>query len=209
MNKSKKTDSLETSFTARAEIIESSLQQWRAQSWSWNYYPAFGSLMIAHGLQRTYFGIVYQMQTGSIDQNRYPHAYQKTEQELLQEQPQIFELLTTTFSCINLGYQHEGKIQHLTPPEPPALHTFVGPCPAQLSSHFFASNHYLPLLFGAQLIGTGALDELLLALLAYQKNLDLLSHQRVSQFIKTFSLLTGNDYRRLKLFLERAQAIIA
>lgn len=195
-------------FDARAEIVESSLQQWIAQSWQWNYYPPFGSLCIANTKKRTYFGIVCAMQTRSIDNNRYPHAYQKTEEELLIEQPQIFELLTTTFTCITIGYQENSHIYYIIPPELPPIHTFVGPCPDQLAIQFFSKNHFLHVLFGGQHNSLCNIDELLLALCMYQKTLNCLNKENINHFIKAFSLLTGNDYRRLKLFLERAQELI-
>ena len=58
---------------------------------------------------RTVCGIVHQVQTGSMDPVRYPFAYQKTEAELRAEQPQIFEFLKTTFSCLSsLGIKKKG-----------------------------------------------------------------------------------------------------
>ena len=52
------------------------------------------------------------------------------------------------------------------------------------------------------------LDELLLATLKHQVDLGILNKERFTTLIKTFSLLTGNDYRRLKLFLQRAGPLV-
>ncbi len=93
-----------------AEVIESSLHGWLAQSWQWDTFPSFGSIVTIQGKKRTHFGIVHQIQTGSMDPVRYPFPYQKTEEELLKEQPQIFEFLKTTFSCLIIGYQEKGSI---------------------------------------------------------------------------------------------------
>jgi len=62
-----------------AEVIESSIAGFLAQSWQWDNFPTFGSLVIIKEKRRTLFGIVHQVQTGSMDPMRYPFTYQKTE----------------------------------------------------------------------------------------------------------------------------------
>lgn len=190
-----------------AEVIESSLQSWLAQSWQWNYFPPFGTLVHIQQSNRIVFGIVHQVQTGSMDPTRYPFPYQKTEEELLREQPQIFEFLKTTFSCVTIGYQEKGTIVYQLAPEPPKIHAFVSHVDAALSKQFFAHDAYLHCLFGlsAQIFN---LDELLLALLQQQAALHILNEYKMKNFMHSYTLLTGNDYRRLKLFLQRAGPLI-
>ncbi len=190
-----------------AEVIESSLHGWLAQSWQWDTFPSFGAIVTIQGKKRTHFGIVHQIQTGSMDPIRYPFPYQKTEEELLKEQPQIFEFLKTTFSCLIIGYQEKGHIYYMMAPEPPKIHAFVQPISLDLAKQFFSSQKYLHLLFSLS-NQIANLDELLLAVLKQQGQLDTLSEAKLAAFIEDFSLLTGNDYRRLKLFLQRAQAIM-
>ena len=189
-----------------AEVIESSLVGWLAQSWQWDSFPAFGSLVIIENNKRLIFGIVHQIKTGSMDPMRYPFAYQKTEEELLREQPQIFEFLKTTFSCLTLGYKQNNKILYQLAPEPPKIHSFVGSAPIELIQEFFTDEHYLHILFGLsnQLFN---LDELLLALLKNLNDQKLLTTSNTKSFVQNLSLLIGNDYRRLKLFLQRAQPL--
>lgn len=190
-----------------AEVIESSLHGWLSQCWQWNQFPYFGSLVTVQTKKRTLFGIVHQIQTGSMDPTRYPFPYKKTEEELLQEQPQIFEFLKTTFSCLTIGYQEHNKIFYLLAPEPPQIHSFVEPASHILSTNFFSNEQYLHLLFSLahQVFN---IDELLLAILKYQTAGNMVTHEKINTFIQTFSLLTGNDYRRLKLFLQRAEQIV-
>ncbi|TET06713.1 hypothetical protein E3J79_01255 [Candidatus Dependentiae bacterium] len=187
-----------------AEVIESSLQGWLAQSWQWNCFPVFGSLVTIKTKKRHIFGIVHQIQTGSMDPMRHPFPYQKTEEELLQEQPQIFEFLKTTFSCLTLGYCENEKIIYLLAPEPPQIHSFVTMASKEASIRFFSNEQYLHLIFNAshQLFN---IDELLLAMLKQQALFGLLNEAIILHFVETFSLLTGNDYRRLKLFLQRVE----
>jgi hypothetical protein len=191
---------------AFAEIIESSLQGWVAQTWQWDNFPPFGSLVSVQQGSRTCIGLVHQVKTGSIDPVRAPFAYQKTEQELLQEQPQIFEFLKTTFSCLSLGYLENGKLFYTLAPEPTKIHAFVAPASAQLSTQFYNSPDYLHLLFGfAHHVEN--IDELLLALLKNKAQIQLLTPAHLEGFMATYALLTGNDYRRIKLFLQRVQRI--
>jgi hypothetical protein len=193
---------------AFAEIIQSNLQTFMGQCWQWNEIPSFGSLVTIEAKNKTIFGIVYQIETGSMEPGRYPFPYQKTHEQLLAEQPQIFEFLKTTFSCISLGYADKGKIYYLTPPEPPLIHSFIAPSLPEQSRLFFAHNSYLNLLFGAANL-VPSMDELLLALLKGKNTLNPLKNGSfLNDFIENYNLLIGNDYRRLKLFLERIEGLL-
>jgi hypothetical protein len=189
-----------------AEIIESSLQTFLGQCWQWDIMPQFGSLVIAQNGNRPLFGLVYQIQTGSMDPTRYPFAYQKTHEELRAEQPQIFEFLKTSFSCLCVGYQEKGRIYYITPPEPPKIHSFLQIADDEMARLFFAKNSYLPLLFGFS--SPIPIDELLLALLKQQNTLKTLKNEAIRELLQSYSLLVGNDYRRLKLFAQRLQSFI-
>lgn len=190
-----------------AEVIEGSLHQWIAQTWHWDTFPPFGSLISIKSEKRTLLGIVHQVHTGSLDSQRYPFAYQKTEEELKREQPQIFEFLKTTFTCLAIGYQEQGKNYYLVPPEPPKIHSFVGSITDEEIKLFFTHPHYLHLLFSfaSQLTN---LDELLLAIVRQLHHQQMLTEEKLCAFTQTFSLLTGNDYRRLKILMQRIEHII-
>lgn len=184
-----------------AEIVESNLTNFTAQSWQWDTFPEFGSLVTVETKKRILFGVVYAIQTGSMEPGRYPFTYQKTEEELLAEQPQIFEFLKTSFSCLTLGFSEHEVLYHQLAPGPPKIHSFVGPATEIQTKQFFASNNFLHLLFSAP--GIEQLDELILALLRTAKKQKLLQEDKLESFIETFALLIGNDYRRLKLFMSR------
>lgn len=190
-----------------AEVIESSLMGWRAQSWSWDTFPLFGSLLTIQKKDITHIGIVHAIETGSLEAGRYPFAYKKTEEELLEEQPQIFEFLKTSFSCLTIGYIKHNKLYYQLAPQPPKIHAFVQEAPQELISLFFSSHRYLHILFSAS-HNTINLDELMLAILAYATRHAPLPTKSFEEFINLFSLLTSNDYRRLKLFLQRAEPIL-
>ena len=190
-----------------AEVIQSSLQEWTAQTWKWDNFPQFGHIVKIEGQKRTLFGVVYQTQTGSLDPIHTTVAYKKTEEELKAEQPQIFEFLKTTFSCLTIGYEEKGKIFYQRSPEPPKIHAFVSTVTTDEAKKLFRNNSYLHLLFGNE-NKIGSIDELLLAILKFKSSSINLNSDQISSFAKDFSLLTGNDYRRLKIFLQRAQNIL-
>jgi len=195
------------SSKAFAEVIESSLSGFLAQTWQWDRFPVFGSLVCVDAGTRTLYGIVHQVRTGSMDPVRYPFAYQKTEVELMAEQPQIFEFLKTTFNALIIGYQEKGRFYYTSAPQPAKIHAFITQTPKDLCKQFLYQDQYLHLLFGLQ-SELFNLDELLLALIAYQASLGIMHKERIARFIQIFCLLTGNDYRRLKLFLQRMQPMI-
>lgn len=197
----------ETQQTCFAEILESSITTWKAQSWQWDAIPEFGSLVVATSHGRIVFGIIYDITTGPIDPIRQPVAYQKTEEELLKEQPQIFEFLTTSFSCVAIGYQEQGQFFYNLPPQPPKMHTFVGHATTEQYQQCFASEQFLQLLFNSTLQLN--LQELLLAIIKHQLNRKTLTKKRLNGFIESFFMLNKNNYLQTKMFLSRLQQLLA
>ena len=192
-----------------AEVIESSLDNFLAQCWQWDFFPKFGSLVQIESEQEIVLGIVCQVNTGSMDPMRYPFPYQKTEEELLEEQPQIFEFLKTTFKVQICGFLEKkagSKILYILPTKPCKIHSFVEEAMIKTVANFFDEPNFLHLLFAfsSQIPN---LDELLLAIFRQLSSQKLLTLEKMDSFCQTFSLLTGNDYRRLKLFLKRVDAV--
>lgn len=190
-----------------AEIIESNLSTWSAQCWNWQESPTFGSLVItSHGPLKI-FGIVQSITTGSIDQIRQPIAYQKTEEELLAQQPQIFEFLQTTFTNITIGYQESDRVFYHLAQKPPKIHAFVQNASDEQYKLFFENEQFLHLLFNMsnQIFN---LDELLLALLKQLSVKNLLNKKNLNNFIENFALQHKNDYQTLKIFLQRTERLL-
>lgn len=190
-----------------AEIVESSLYNWTAQCWRWDTVPEFGSLIHIPHKKRTIYGLVYGITTGSLDSNRYPFTYQKTEEELMAEQPQIFEFLKTHIACVTLGFEEHEKVIYQIPPEPPKIHAFVGAVPPQTLKVFFSRPDFLHLLF--QSPETTQIDELFLALLRHLKKHNLVTTEKITSYLETITLLIGNDYRRLSILMQRIESLIS
>jgi len=185
-----------------AEIISSNISTWQAQTWQWDIMPEFGSLVTVIDNGRTIFGIVYDISTSPIDAIRQPIPYKMTQEELLQNQPQIFQFLKTSFSCIALGYkeQHD-TIYYNLPPQPPKMHTFVGYATRQELELFFKNQQYLYILCnGTENLNT---NELLLAIIKHQMSNKILTKELFNTLIQTFFRLNKNNYLQTKLFLSR------
>ena len=192
--------------TSFAEILESNISHFTAQTWQWNAIPEFGSLVTATSNNRTIFAIIYDIKTGPIDPIRQPVPYQKTEQELLQEQPQIFEFLSTQFSCIAIGYFENNQFFYNLPPQPPKMHTFVHHATLQEYEQCFASEQFLYLLCNTK--EQINLEELLLAIIKHQLTNKVLTKERFNKFIEAFFMLNKNNYVQTKMFLTRVQQLL-
>ncbi len=184
-----------------AEVIESSLKGWVAQSWQWDFIPEFGSIVSIEAKEKTLFGLVYKSSMGSLEESRHVFAYKKTLPELRAEQPHIFEFIQTTFACVLIGFLEDSSYFYRLAPTPALLHAFVQPISHDNLKEICKTDQFLHLIFSLQ--NECNVDELLLALIAFFKKRGVVSSSFYEKFYETFSVLIGNDYRRLKIFLQR------
>ena len=184
------------------EVVASSLSSWIVQTWQWERFPEFGSIVRLEVGQQQLFGIVYHIQTGSDDPTRQPFAYQKNELELRRDQPQIFEFLKTTFTCLPIGYREGDRLQFYLPSRPPQIHNFVSLATASDLADLCQQAGLLQVLF-TQATRVDSFEELLLALLRHLQPHGLVTRELLMQLIEHLTLLWASDYRRLKLFMDR------
>ena len=97
--------------TEIGEVIGSSNTEFIAESSLLHNSPPFGSFIKVEG-RETIYAVVFNAYTHSLEPNRLAIAYHRSEQELRDEQPQIFELLKTKFEAVIIGYETEGTIRH-------------------------------------------------------------------------------------------------
>lgn len=74
------------------------------------------------------FGLVYHVETTSVDAAHRPTALNLSRQELREQQPQIFDLLRTDFSVVITGFRDAERYFAYLPPFPPMVHDFVYAC---------------------------------------------------------------------------------
>lgn len=188
------------------EVVHSTISQWTTQAWQYDCYPEFGTVVCLQSAQVQIFGVVYYIKTGSDDPARQAFAFQKTPAELVQEQPQIFACLKTNFSAIPLGYLQAEQLVYAMPPRPPQMHSFVRlASPAELVN-LLANSGCVQALF-SQYAKVEYFEELLLAFLRYLEQNSLVSRALLMQISEQLLLATTNDYRRLKMFMDRVRDI--
>ena len=183
-----------------AEIIESSTTQFTAQARELNGSPPFGAF-VKVGASPTAIAMICDITTGTTEPNRRPVAYGKTEDELREEQPQIFELLRTEITATIVGYTDERGMKHCLPPQPPRLHSFVSCCAPEEICEFTGRFDYFRTLIG---VGGTLSDELMIA--AIQQTCACRGDAGRRWFIragKELSRLLRDDYDRLESILRR------
>src|SRR2546423_15572533 len=124
------------------EVVEASTTQFSAQCVTLHEPPPLGCFVkIESGKQsasdpfaksripdNAVFGLVYQAATRSLDPNRRAAAYGLEEDDLRREQPQVYELLVSEFTCLVVGHSRVGQHYSYLPPRPPGIHSRVWMC---------------------------------------------------------------------------------
>ncbi|RTL07409.1 hypothetical protein EKK58_01505 [Candidatus Dependentiae bacterium] len=190
-----------------AEIIESSLTKITAQCWDVEVPPSFGQCIQIKSEAICVYALVYHIQTGSFDTLRKPSPFKKTIAELKKEQPHIFEFLITTFTCIPIAYSYQQKIIYGIPPQPPSIHEFILPVDPKQIAILFAKKHFLMSVFNLQ-DQVGNVDELIISCFRFIYQKELFYHDYYVDFLDTYALLTGNDYKRVKLFASKLEELL-
>lgn len=163
--------------------------------------PALGSLVKVHLQERAHhvLGLVYHVETKSIDSIHRPVALNMTRQELREQQPQIFDLLKTDVLALTLGYQEGRTYFQYLPPYPPLIHDFVYACTPDEIHDFTERLIFLRTL----LSNPNTHDEVIAAFLRHSYQMR--KHDQV--FLKKagqeLSRLLKDDYDRLVSIVQR------
>src|SRR5579883_886370 len=111
------------------EIIATETTAVTAQSYELNQAPAFGSLLrIPVPGDTTYYALCYGSATGSIEPGRHAVAwgrFEDDEDDIYRRQPQLGQVLRTTFDALLVGYEGATGIVQRVPAMPPRLHALV------------------------------------------------------------------------------------
>lgn len=87
--------------------------------------PRFGSFVKVAAGEATVYGVVASVETGSLDAGRRPVAFGMRWEQLLREQPQLVELLQTTFEVAAVGFGDSSGLHLYLSPQPPRVHEAV------------------------------------------------------------------------------------
>lgn len=181
------------------EVVESSTTELIAQARELHGAPSFGQFVRVEAAMPV-VGIVFNVFTHSIEPNRRPTAYGKTEEELRLEQPQIFELLRTEFQALVIGYLDGDESVQILPPQPAHIHSFVHLCSDEQVRAFTRTDDYLRSILNTAKIPT---DELVIAVLRHTVRAHAHAPAYLVQMGKELSRLLSDDYDRLSSIIRR------
>ena len=187
---------------AFAEIIASSLHTFSACCWKWNITPEFGSLVKVKQNDKTMYAIVYNIKTTSLDPMRDIHVYQKTEEEMYQEYPHLFDFLKTTFEALVIGYLEHSQYYYARLKTPIKLYSFTEYATEEELQLFFSDPQSMNLLLHPGIL-IEQYEDLLCSVIKIQKKLNVLSHDRLATVMSQYALSTNASYRHLKTFFDR------
>ena len=168
--------------------------------------PPTQTLRSGVSLPPAVYALVYGANTASLEPNRRPSALGfADEDEMRNQQPQIFELLRTEFSGLLIAYSEGGDkpLRRHLPPLPPRIHSRVYACTPEETRLL---TEELSFLRGLLLPSGGALagvpsDELAAACLRQARD----AHPDESAFLlkagRTLATLLATDYERLQAIL--------
>lgn len=164
--------------------------------------PPFGSFVKVDCQESeiNIIGVIYRVETGSIDNVHRPIAMNLTRQELREQQPQIFDLLKTDFYALIIGYQENNKIYQYLPPHPPQIHDFVYTCNEKEVRKITQNLDFLRTILESTCNPT---DELIAATLRIYYQINGQNKEFLIKAGKELSSLLKDDYDRLKGILKR------
>ena len=133
------------------EIVAAATTTCTAQSYELNRAPAFGSLLRvpvpgASGHSPIYYALCFGAQTGAIEPGRHAVAWGRLdddEADIYRRQPQLSQVLRTTFDALLVGYSDGGAVAQRVPAMPPCLHALVYEATCDEVAHFNADLSYL------------------------------------------------------------------
>ena len=181
------------------EVVESSTTELIAQARELHGAPSFGQFVRVEAAMPV-VGIVFNVFTHSIEANRRPTAYGKTEAELRLEQPQIFELLRTEFQALVIGYLDGDESVQILPPQPARIHSFMYLCSDEQVRSFTRTDDYLRSILNTSKVPT---DELVIAVLRHAVRAHGHAPSYLVQMGKELSRLLSDDYDRLSSVIRR------
>lgn len=211
-------ESTPTQTASLGEVIEASTTTFVAVSARLGEPPSFGSFVRVAPpspttpsesdpfeaftvVSGTVYGLVMEARTSSLEPNRRTVGFGLTEDALRREQPQIWELLATDFTCLIIACAFEGEIRPYLPPRPPRLHAQVALCEEAEVCRITDSFSYLRSIASAA--DCPNCDELIAASLreAYR------CHGHDDEFLvragRELALLFRDDYERMAAILRK------
>ncbi len=186
------------------EVVSSTISACIAHCWNWKVVAPYGSLVYVDYQGYRLFGIVYQAQAGVDQDNHRAYAHGLELHQLEKEQPQIFHFLQTKLSILMVGYEYNSVVYYCNCPFPAPVHGFITLADPEVLHKFTAHPDYLHLLLCAP-AQIAQPDELILALVRYQKEQQVLTDEKLVELTRHVWRLFAGDYNRLSVLTQRLE----
>lgn len=148
-----------TSVIPHGEVVFTSTTEIIGQCASLDAPFAYGSF-VAAGKSNPCIGVVYNLETTSIDPGRRPAAIGVSEEDLPRLYPQLAGLLRCQFHALLIGRFSSDGFRYGLPGTPPALHSQVIACSSKQLQQIGQDLNFLRLIYAS---GKIAMEELLLS----------------------------------------------
>ncbi|MCC7371764.1 MAG: hypothetical protein IT306_25320 [Chloroflexi bacterium] len=113
------------------EIIDTAVAEFTAQACTLNVAPPFGGFVKVTVPERTVYGVVYAIHTGSLEPGGRAVLRGRDgmrDKAIFDQNPDLEQLLRTEFSALIVGHQEGDALRAYLPPSPPPLHWSVVEC---------------------------------------------------------------------------------
>jgi len=186
------------------EVIETSSAEFTAQCYKLTEAPPLGSLVKTQDKFGEIYGVVYNVETHSLDPGRRVLARgenMKAEEEIFAANPQLSKLLTTDFRVLLVGHVEGKSIHHYLPPKSASIHSFVYICRLEEVRAFTESLDFLSLIMNARI--PVPVDEVAGACIRYTSQ----AHSDPNAFLikagKELAYMLSGEVNRLNSLLKR------
>ncbi|MFN8525374.1 MAG: hypothetical protein U0821_19935 [Chloroflexota bacterium] len=135
------------------EIVQSSITEFAAQTLRFGESPPFGSFVKVVDGPGTVYGVVYAVESGSLDPGGRPIVRGRDglrDQAIYEENPDLELVLRTELRALSMAHDVNGTLRVAAPPHPPRLHWSVYACDAAETVRVTESLEYLRVLLAAQ-----------------------------------------------------------
>ena len=162
----------------------------------------YGSLISAGKTDRC-MGVVFNVETTSVDPTRRATAFDMEEEQIRQRHPQLKMLLRNQFQALLIGSMHKNKFLYGLPATPPGLHAQIVPCSEDEIREIGANLGFLRLLYDS---GKSSSEELILG--CCRNLLDALGwrDEHAVRIGKALSDLYRDDYDALRRTINRLES---
>ena len=190
--------------TKVAEVIETSSAEFTAQCFKLDQAPPLGSLVKTKGELCEIYGIIYNVETHSLDPGRRVVARgedMERKDDVFRANPQLAKLLSTDFKALVVGHRQGDGLHYYLPPTPAPIHGFVYVCHLEEVQTFAQSLDFLGLLVDARL--PISVDEVIAACLRYVGQAHPDSQAFLVKAGREVARLLSGDSQRLNSVLKR------